>query len=472
MHDDIQHTLEQVVELLHKQAVEQNIVHHQTGPRQDVVVDLVNRQQRVKLQAKLSHLHPADMARILELLPLDQRMQVWGHLQETHAADVLMELGDEVRRQVIDAGAEAHLRKVVGQLDGDELNFLVDVIPRKLLDDRLETLSNEDRAWVRANRDFPADAVGSLMGSDMVRVREDQSLMQVLEHLRLLKGFPQQCDKLFVVNNIGQLVGVLRLEKILLSAPELRASQVMDERPVLFRPEEHAAEAAGAFDRYDLVSAPVVDERGKLIGRLTVEAVMEYMRGPGADFGLKHAGLQGQEDLFAPIWDSARNRWAWISLSLGTAFIASRVIGMFEATIHQIVALAALMPIVAAIGGNTGNQTAALLVRGLALGRITDANVGYLVRKELALSLLNGVVWGTVVGLFALIFYQQLALAAVIALAMVLTLLVAAFLGVSIPLSLHWLKQDPALGASVLVTAITDSLGFFIFLALASMMLL
>jgi magnesium transporter len=236
-------------------------------------------------------------------------------------------------------------------------------------------------------------------------------------------------------------------------------------------PEDSAEDAASAFERYDLVSAPVVDGEGKLIGRLTVDAVVDYIRQSSAESRLAEAGLQHEEDVFAPVLDSFKNRWAWLAVNLVTAFIASRVIGVFEESIVQLVALAALMPIVAGIGGNSGNQTVTMIVRALALGQIQRPYWTKLLGKEIGVALLNGVVWGTLLGAMAYLFYGSVALGGVMALAMLLNLMLAAAMGVAIP----WMRarrgKDPAPGSSVLITAVTDAGGFFIFLGLATLFL-
>jgi magnesium transporter len=247
---------------------------------------------------------------------------------------------------------------------------------------------------------------------------------------------------------------------------------VVGEDPVGFRPHDDARDAVKAFERYDLVSAPVVDERGKLVGRLTVDAAMDFVRYDSNLQALKHAGLSGDEDLFAAPWHSARNRWPWLGINLLTAFVASRVIGQFEATIDQVALLAALMPIVASIGGNTGNQTMALVIRGLALDRIRPGNARRLLTKELAIGLLNGIVWGLIVAIFAVALYSNLTLGVVMSGAVLMNLLVAALAGVTIPLALHAIGRDPAHGSSVLLTFVTDAMGFFLLLALATAFLL
>jgi magnesium transporter len=234
-----------------------------------------------------------------------------------------------------------------------------------------------------------------------------------------------------------------------------------------FGPDDPAREALAAFERYDLLSAPVVDERGKLLGRLSVDAVMDFARQQADIKELKRAGLAGEEDLFAPVWLSARNRWLWLAVNLVTAFLASRVIGLFEGTIERLVALATLMPIVASVGGNTGNQTVALVIRALALGQLTPGSRRHLFGKELTIAMLNGVVWGGAMGVASLVLYRSAALGLVMAAAVLLNLVVSALVGVAVPLALQRTGRDPAQGASVLLTFTTDSMGFFLFLFLA-----
>jgi magnesium transporter len=222
----------------------------------------------------------------------------------------------------------------------------------------------------------------------------------------------------------------------------------------------------------DLVMAPVVDTQDRLIGRLTVDAVVDYIRESAESDMLSMAGLKEEEDLFSTVWKAARNRWMWLAINLMTAFIASRVIGIFEGSIEKLAALAALMPIIAGIGGNSGNQTTALIIRGLALGQITSSNARRLLLKELGVAVLNGTVWGVAVGLFAWLLYQNIALGAVMAVAMLLNMMVAAMAGILFPLAMERMNRDPALGSSVLLTATTDSMGFFIFLGLATVFLI
>jgi magnesium transporter len=306
----------------------------------------------------------------------------------------------------------------------------------------------------------------------MVTIREDVSLEVVLRYLRRLKELPGHTDKLFVVDYDGVLKGILPIKRLLVSDPDKQVAEVMVTDPVIFHPDEEANEAAQAFERYDLVSAPVVDANGKLIGRLTIDEMVDLIREETETEVLNMAGLKEEEDIFASVWKSLRNRWSWLAINLITAFLASRVIGLFDDSIEKLVALAALMPIVAGIGGNSGNQTITMIVRAMALDQVVTANTSRLIRKELGVALINGLVWGGVIGGVAFWLYDNPALGLVMTLAMTLNLLLAALMGVLSPMTLMRLGRDPAMGASVMITAVTDSGGFFIFLGMATLFLL
>jgi magnesium transporter len=298
------------------------------------------------------------------------------------------------------------------------------------------------------------------------------TLEVVLRYLRRFDELPAQTDQVFVVDRDERLQGVLPLERLIVSDPDALVGDVMQAPAVRLLQHEPVATAAGAFERYGLVSAPVVDEDGKLVGRVTVDEVLDFVRGRSEEEMLAAAGLRGEEDVFASVWKSFRNRWAWLAVNLVTAFVASRVIGVFEGSIQRLVALATLMPIVAGIGGNSGNQTITMIVRAMALGQVSREQSRQLIRKELAVSLLNGVIWGGVMGIVSVMLYRQVSLGLVMVLAMTLNLLLAALMGVLIPMTMVKLGRDPAVGSSVMITAVTDSGGFFIFLGLATLFLL
>jgi magnesium transporter len=331
-------------------------------------------------------------------------------------------------------------------------------------------LSAEERAQLHAAMSYPEDTVGALMDFEMVTVREDVTLEVVLRYLRRLDELPANTDKLFVVDRLNFLRGVLPINELIVSAPEKLVSEVMSTDYLSFHPEDEADEASQAVERYDVVSAPVVDASNRIVGRITITDIVDYIREDAENEMLGKVGLR-DEDLFSSVWKSAKNRWLWLAVNLCTAFFASRVIGLFEGSIEKLVALAALMPIVAAIAGNSGNQTVALIVRALAFGEITRANARRLLIKELAIATVNGVMWGSLAGLFAWWLYGNVGLALVMVGAMILNLMVGAAVGMLAPLMLERMDRDPAIGSSVLLTFTTDSMGFLIFLGLATIFL-
>jgi len=464
-------SLLRVTELLHKHELAENLVHGQEGPRQEMVGHLVQKLHLVELQKQLDVLHPADVAYILEALPLEQRLIAWDLVRAEREGEILLEVSDAVRETLIAHMDKRELVAATEQLDTDEIADLAPDLPREVIQDVFRSLSPEEREQLRSAMSYPEGTVGALMDFDMISIRDDVTVEVVLRYLRRLDEMPELTDQLFVVDRAGRLEGLLPVNKLLVTDPETAVATVMRHELVKFHPDEKAQDAAQAFERYDLVSAPVAGGDGRLIGRVTVDAVMDYIREETDSEMLSAGGLREDEDLFASVWKSVRNRWTWLAINLVTAFIASRVIGVFEDSIAKLVALAALMPIVAGISGNSGNQTITMIVRALALGQISAVNARKLFAKEIGVSALNGLIWGGVVGLFAFLIYHNWQLGVVMTGAMVLSLLLAAVMGVTIPLVLQKLGRDPALGSSVLITAITDSGGFFIFLGLATVFL-
>ncbi len=424
------------------------------------------------LQQQLDPLHPADIAFILESLPLADRLAVWQRVRADRDGEILLEVSDAVRESLIADMDQGEIMAAVEPLDADELADLVEDLPTAVLPELMASLDAQQRERVQSALSYEDDQVGALMDFEMVTIREDVSLETVLRYLRRFDELPAQTDKLFVVNQVNLLTGVLPLHWLLVNSPDKMVGDVMAPDVNTFHPHDDAYEVAQAFERYDLVSAPVVDEGGHLIGRLTVDAMVDVIREEGESDALSRGGLREEEDIFASVWASLRNRWSWLAVNLVTAFIASRVIGLFEGSIQQLVALATLMPIVAGIGGNSGNQTITLIVRAMALNQINADSVRRLWRKELAVSLFNGLLWGGVIGVVAYALYDNIALGLVMTAAMTLNLLLAAFAGVAIPMLMIRFGRDPALGSSVLITAMTDSGGFFIFLGLATIFLL
>lgn len=470
--ESLQESLQQVIALLHKHKLVEGLVHRQDMPNQPLVETIVHRQNLTELQKKLDELHPADVAYILEALPLEERLEVWDLVKAERDGDILLEVSDAVRQTLIADMDSEELLAAAEQLDTDELADLAHDLPKDVLQDLLESLDAGNRERLQSALSYPEDAVGALMDFDIVTIREDISLEVALRYLRRIGNLPDHTDKLFVVDRHDVLHGVLPLKRIVVSDPELGVDEVMADDAVVFHPEDKATDAAKAFERYDLVTAPVVDENNKLIGRLTVDTVMDFIREEAESDMLSLAGLSEDEDMFSSVWKAVQNRWTWLAVNLVTAFVASRVIGAFEGSIEKIVALAALMPIVAGIGGNSGNQTITMIVRGLALGQVASHNMKTLLKKELGIALLNGLIWGSVLGVVAYLLYDNVALGMVMTAAMTMNLLLAAVMGVLIPLMMTKFGKDPAVGSSVLITAMTDSGGFFIFLGLASIVLL
>jgi magnesium transporter len=438
----------------------------------DIQPLIAEKSRSAELRSRLDALHPADIAFLLEALPLEERLAVWNLVKADRDGEILVEVSEAVRESLIEAMDSAELVAAAETLEADELADIAADLPAGVMEEVVQSLPLEERERLRAALSYPEGSVGALMDFDHVAVRDDVTLEAATRYLRRMDELPGHTDQLFVVDRAQRLKGSLPLARLIVSDLAHAVANVMLADSLRFHPEDSAEDAASAFERYDLVSAPVVDNADTLIGRLTVNAVVDYIRARSAESRLAEAGLRQEEDVFAPVVDSFKNRWSWLAVNLVTAFIASRVIGLFEDSIERLVALAALMPIVAGVGGNSGNQTITMIVRALALGQISGSYWRQLLAKEIGVALLNGVVWGSLLGVVAYIFYGNVALGGVMALAMLLNLVLAATMGVAIP----WLRErfgrDPAVGSSVLITACTDSGGFFIFLGLATLFLM
>ncbi|MPZ42805.1 MAG: magnesium transporter [Betaproteobacteria bacterium] len=468
----LQENLQQVIELLRgHEAADELARESDEGPVAAAAARAAG-ESLAELQATLEEMHPADVAHILEALPLDQRLIAWDLVRQDRDGEILLEVSDAVRESLIAHMETDELIAATGQLDADEIADLAPDLPPEVMDDVLRSLSVEEREQLRAALSYPEESVGALMDFDMIGVRDDVTVEVVLRYLRRHEELPDHTDQLFIVDRAERLKGFLPVNRLLVSAPDTLVGDIMStEDMVTLRPEQDAREAALAFERYDLVSAAVVDRAGKLLARVTVDAVVDFIRSRSESEMLSAGGLREDEDLFAPVWASLRNRWTWLAVNLVTAFVASRVIGVFEGSIEKLVALAALMPIIAGIGGNSGNQTITMIVRGLALGQVTSDNARALLVKEFLVALVNGLIWGAVVGLFAFVIYHNWQLGLVMMGAMLLNMMLAAVMGFAIPMTMHKLGRDPAIGSSVMITAITDSSGFFIFLGLATVFL-
>jgi len=462
----------EVLDLLDKQKLEETILQHQPMSRHELIESLMHKQHQVALKQKLDSLHAADIAYVLEALPQVQRLAIWALVDPEMDGEILLHVSDAVRESLISDMDRDELLHATEQLDTDEIADLAPDLPEEVMQDLLKSLNDQTRAQLESVLSYEEDTVAAIMDFGMVAIREDTTLSVVLRYLRQRGDLPENTDKLFVVDKQNVLRGVLSLKRLLLRSPDARVGDVMSREVVMFHLDDDASVAARAFERYGLLSVPVVDDQQRLQGRVTIDAIVDYIRQESDDEALAQAGLMQEEDLFASIWKSVKNRWVWLGINLLTAFASTRVISLFDDTIGRVVALASLMPIVAGIGGNTGTQTSTLIVRSLALGLVDSSNVRRLVLKEIGIGLLNGIVWGSVIGALTYALYRDPELASVMAAAMTLNLLVAAVTGLFIPLIRARLDLDPAIGTSVLLTAITDGMGFFIFLGLATLFLL
>jgi magnesium transporter len=466
----LQNSLDDLVRLLERHRVLDTLA-QQEGRRRDVIESLQHRQNLAELNRRLRAMHVADIAYALEALPPHDRQTIWEQVGAEQAGEVFVELSPAVRVSLVEATPREALLAMLTKLDPDDLNYVRPSLPRDLLDEVTATLAVVDRSAFEQAIRYRAGTVGHHMSRELTDAPDTGTVGDVLAALRRRGELPPQTDHVFVVDGRRVLRGAVPLPLLLIHEPATPLPTILRDDIVCFGPQDDVREAVAAFERYDLVSAPVLDERGRLIGRLTVEAAMDVLRDESNLQALRTAGLRGEEDLFAAPWESARNRWPWLGVNLVTAFLASRVIGQFESSIQQMASLAALMPIVASIGGNTGNQTMALMIRALAVDQLQPAGAMRLLRKELIVGLLNGSVWGLLIGAFAILMYAEVGLGAVMSAAVVMNLVVAAVAGVLIPVALQNAGRDPAQGASVLLTFITDAMGFFLFLVLASVFL-
>ncbi|MCZ6731126.1 MAG: magnesium transporter [Gammaproteobacteria bacterium] len=426
----------------------------------------------LKVQDILADLHPADIAGVLEGIPPEQRHSVWRQVDPETMGEVLVEVPEAVRSDLLEDMDHSALVTAVQGLETDDIADLLPELSAEVTAEILFFMDKQGRQRLDAVLSFPEDTAGGLMNVDAVTVRENITLQVVLRYLRLRSELPEYMNELYVVDRTHRLTGTLRLAKILTSDPKLLVRDVMDENTNKLTVLMPDREVAAAFERYNLINAPVVDEDGRLLGRITVDDVVDVIREEADHSVMAPAGLSEEVDIFAPVIRSARDRAVWLGVNLITAVLASWVIGLFEDTIKKVIALAVLMPIVASMGGNAGTQTVTLVVRGLAVGTITDANARRLLVRELMVGVLNSMLWALIVALVAVAWFHNLALGLIIALAMIINLVFAALAGVIIPVAVHRLGIDPALASGVALTTVTDVVGFLAFLGLATLFLI
>jgi len=416
-------------------------------------------------------LHPAEIALLLESLPPTQREIAWELVDPELNGDVLVELSEEARNGLIGAMKPEDLVAATEGLALDDLADLLTDLPEVVTRQVLRSMDQQDRVRLTAVLAYPEDTAGGLMNTDTVTVRPDVTLEVVLRYLRMRGELPERTDCLFVVDRHDHYLGALPVTRLLTEDPGLAASSVMDPEVAPIAPESSAAEVARLFESRDLLSAAVVAGDGKLLGRVTVDDVVDVVREQAEHPLLAAAGLEDEDDVFAGIRKSARRRALWLGINLLTALLASWVVGLFEATIGKVVALAILMPVVASMGGIAGTQTVTLIIRGIALGQVHPTNARWLFFKELSVGALNGLVWAAVVALATWAWFGTWDIAAVIFAAIIINLAAASVAGVMIPLALKRMRIDPALAGGVILTTVTDIVGFAALLGLGSLFL-
>lgn len=417
-------------------------------------------------------LSPAEIGNLLESLPPARRAVVWGLVDAEDDGEVLLHVGEEVRESLLADMDPDEIIAAVEDLDIDDLADLVEDLPDTVIEEVLKSMDRENRERLEQALSYPEDTAGRLMNPDVITVRADVTLDVVLRYLRLRGEMPEHTDHLFVVSRRHQYIGRLAVTALLTHEPSTPINELIDDEQPGIPVATSANEVANRFSDHDWVSAPVVDANNILLGRITVDDVVDIIREQAEHQTLGAAGLDEDEDMFSPVRRAVKRRALWLGINLVTAFLAAAVIGRFEATLQAVVALAVLMPIVAGMGGNAGTQVLTLMVRGLALGQIGSSNLRALLTKELLVALLNGLLWGAVTGIAAAIWFHGIGIGLVIFAALVINLVAAAGAGVLVPLTLKRMGIDPALAGTVVLTTVTDVIGFLAFLGLGSLLLL
>ena len=421
-----------------------------------------------EIRRMLRGMSPAEIAKLIESSPLRARNLLWQLIDKEDEGEVLQYVNEELAAYFLRHRNTEDILSLVEGFDADDFADLLQELPHAVMRQVLDSLDDQNRYRIETILAYPEDTAGGLMDTDIITIRPDISLDVVLRYLRRHESLPDTTDNLHVVNRTGQFVGILPLTKLLIKDPGMSVREAMNSAKAI-PATTSARDVAQMFEREDLVTAPVVDDNGVLLGRITIDDVVDVIL-EGADHSLMSmAGVDEDEDTFAPVWKTTRRRAVWLGINLLTAFLASYMIGLFEGTLEKVVALAVLMPIVASMGGIAGNQTLTLVIRGMALGHVGTANARWLLTKEISVGFLNGILWSAVVGAIAATWFNDLLLGGVLAAAMIINLLVAALAGASLPMLLDKAGIDPALSGGVILTTVTDVVGFCSFLGLATL---
>ena len=432
------------------------------------VLEGISRGSAADIKVLLASLRPSEVAGVLEANTPATRRIIWGLVDEEVRNQSLQYLQDDVRAEFLEAMDTAQLVAVADDLDTDDFADILQQLPTTITDQVLENLDSRDRARVESVLPYPEDSAGGLMNTDTITVRPRHAVELVLRYLRLRRDLPATTDALIVVNSRDEYLGMLPLTKLLTADATVTVREIMNTEEPAIHVGEADTEVAKLFSERDLISAPVVDDNGFLLGRITIDDVVDVIIEDAEEALLAPAGLVVDEDTFAPVRRAVRRRAIWLGINLVTALMAAAVISLFEDTIVKVVALAVLMPVVASMGGIAGTQTLTLVIRGQATGQLGRNNMLWMLNREFVIAALNGMLWATIVALGASYFFDDPKLGLVIAVAMVATILIAAVAGSLLPSLLRRLDIDPAIAGGVVLTTITDVAGFFIFLGLAS----
>jgi magnesium transporter len=450
----------------------QTAAEEQDGELLERVIEHLEAGDEAGVRELVSELHPAENADLLESLPPHERTALWEAVPSEQEGEILAHLGEEARTTVIQEMDQQELVAAAESLDAEHLAEVLEELPEDVSEGVIQALEQDRRRRLEAVLSYAEDTAGRLMSTDVLSVRKDVCLAVVLRWLRRHEKLPPHTDALMVIDPDGLYQGKLSLADVVTGDPDALVEQIMKPEAETVRVGENTLAVAKLFERRDLISVAVLDDTERLLGRITIDDVVDVIREEADRVLLNSAGLEQEEDLFAPVIPSARRRAVWLGINLVTVFLAAWVIGRFEEALDKIVALAVLMPVVASMGGIAGSQTLTLTIRGLALDQIAPSNVRWLTLKEIAVGALNGLGWALVVALAAFAWFQNTGISAVIAAAMVLNLLAAAASGVAIPLILKRFGIDPALSGAVILTTVTDVVGFLSFLGLATLFLL
>jgi magnesium transporter len=417
-------------------------------------------------------LHPGEIARLLESLPLQERAVLWEMVSPDDEGDVLVELSDEVRDGLIEGMQTEELIAATAGMDFDDLADLLADLPEAVTRQVLQSLDKLDHDRLQQVLAYDEDCAGGLMNIDIVTVRPDVTLEVVMRYLRAVGEMPDGTDLLFVVNRDNEYVGSLFLSRLLTHDPDTLVSSIMSTDVLPIPAHTPSTQVVWEFENRDLLSAPVVDDDYRVVGRITVDDVVDVIRDEAEHSLMSAAGLDEEDDMFAPVFKSARRRALWLGINLGTAFLAASVVDLFQTTIDKIVLLAVLMPVVPSMGGVAGTQSLVIITRAMALGQVDKTNATRILKKELAVGLLNGLGWSIVVAVFTYLWFGDWRIGGVIAAAMIINLFMAALSGFGIPLLLKQMRIDPAIAGGVVLTTVTDVVGYMTFLGLGAALLL